>query len=171
MQSTSIDQNINDMVEKMKSEVNNNIKESRSKFMKKLENMKAIHQRNLNKKNTKVIELKTEIAVDALKAESNGDQYICYDYSKREKELERKSYCNKKVVNDVELNAQCKKQFYFCNICCENEFGAVFYKERGACYSRCDKLDLAYDDSQESNSSKSSEFRKASKDGKKFNRK
>lgn len=132
---------ISEMLETIKKELSKNIKTSREKFNEKLDTMKNAHNRNLKKKNTKVVELKTVTAKNIFKAENQGNYNVCIDLTANDNEdnfFKRNKYCDSKVTDDLSLNSDCKKITEFCNICCETEFGAVYYKDRRNCYDKCD---------------------------------
>lgn len=137
-----MDSDKHDMVERIKAEVSKNVKASREKFIQKLEKMRESHERNLKMKQTKIVELKS-IEENVLNPVSSGDANKCLEYSKnnnQETTAQRIKFCDSKITNDKDLNLQCKEQKEFCGICCQHEFGAVFYKERESCYAKCELL-------------------------------
>ena len=127
----------NSIIENIKKQVSENIVGSRNKFNEKLIKMRLEHEKEMLKQNTNVVELKT---VEELPSKPFKKTNVCIDFVHLEDK--RFNYCNSKVTNDADLNKKCKQEFFFCNICCKYEFGAISMNERDICYKKCDTINF-----------------------------
>jgi len=78
------------------------------------------------------------MAKSLIKANKYGDWKVCK--SSRVSKAKVDSYCNANFLEDYVKNNQCKDMEDFCYICCENEYGNMYIKQRDICYDMCDAM-------------------------------
>ena len=70
-----------------------------------------------------------EVAADVMKAHHKGDASKCGTKD----QTQICQYCEKNYMDDVQSLLECKDEANFCYMCCENEFGSFFLKEKNKC--------------------------------------
>lgn len=86
--------------------------------------------------NLRLLKVKTKMANELMAANKNGMIQSCK--KGKNDEQSRIAYCNVNFRDDFVKNTDCKEVSGFCYMCCENEFGDMFMKNREHCYNMCD---------------------------------
>jgi len=102
--------------------------------------IQEIKQKSLRRK--KIIEqqismIRAQMANSLIAANKEGDSTVCKEGIGNRQKIDY--YCNKRIVDDINKNIECKSFDSFCYVCCENEFGNMYMEKRDQCYDLCDK--------------------------------
>jgi hypothetical protein len=97
-------------------------------------------------------EVKTKIAQDLLKANKLGNEKNCFN-GKSNVDL-RGSYCDSKFSDSYVNHKDCLTDEFWCEICCQNEFGNLYIKKRYKCNDLCDNFDSKPNKKQEEKNGK-----------------
>ena len=76
-----------------------------------------------------------KIASEMFHARKKGNSSECSPTNLPEN---KEKYCDKYFNDDIHNNRDCKDPDEFCFMCCENEFGQLWGKERDNCFAMCD---------------------------------
>lgn len=126
-------------IQRMKTEAVQNIQESRKHLMQKIANMKKKTSARKAQLASQLTSLRRQMTQTMLKAGKVGTVEHCRkgfnDANFRVK------YCDKVFIEDFVQNIDCKNDEFFCDVCCENEFGNAHMDKREDCYNVCDEME------------------------------
>jgi hypothetical protein len=78
------------------------------------------------------------MAKSLMNANRFGDWKLCRDARGHKAKIVK--YCDANFIDNFVKNQQCKDPEDFCYVCCENEYGNMYIKQRDKCYDMCDAL-------------------------------
>ena len=131
MKEGDLSQAINDI----KDDIKNVIMKNRGKMSKKIEIMKKLADKKRRASQEEVQMIRMKIAKELFKSKKKGNLSECTPNSSQE---HIDTYCNKNFHDDVDDNRDCKDSDEFCYMCCENEFGEMWGKDRDSCFKSCE---------------------------------
>lgn len=77
-----------------------------------------------------------QMAKSLMNANRYGDWKLCQAARGIKEKIVK--YCNANFIDNFVKNQQCKDPEDFCYVCCENEYGNMYIKQRDMCYDMCD---------------------------------
>ena len=114
------------------------VSKKRDDLKKRIEEIKKKARRKRRILENQLQKVRGQMAKSLLNANRFGDWKLCKD-SRRTKEKVLK-YCDANFMDNFTKNQSCKDPDDFCYICCENEYGNMYIKQRDKCYDMCDAL-------------------------------
>jgi hypothetical protein len=125
-------------VEKTFIEAKKDIKGNREELKKKLVEIKKKAKRRKRIIEQEINLIRGEMAKNLLDANKFGSIEICKTSNNNVVKINE--YCDANFIDNYLHNVNCKEMENFCYICCENEFGNMYMKERDQCYTACDEI-------------------------------
>lgn len=124
-----------DDIDETRDHAKKKITNARNKLKLTIQKMRRKTKTKQQKLSQKLQFIRAKMSKEIMLANKNGNMANCrrgkHDADYREK------YCDENYSEDWATNSDCKGED-FCNICCENEFGAMFVTNRDNCYKMCD---------------------------------
>ena len=121
---------------RLKEKFQSNIAKRRLRMKSMLENIRRKNKLKRQVMEQELKELKAKISKDLLRANYVGDIKKCIR-GKSDMDY-RNSYCNQFWVESFDNNRDCHSDDYWCEMCCNHEFGNLYMKKRYECYDICD---------------------------------
>jgi len=125
-------------VEKTFIEAKRDIKGNREDLRKKLAEIKKKALRRKRMIEQQISLIRGEMAKNLLNANKFGSIEICRTSNNHV--IKVKDYCDANFITNYMKNVNCKEMDNFCYICCENEFGNMYMRDRDKCYTMCDDM-------------------------------
>ncbi len=125
-------------VNKLKEDAKKQVNQNRKRLRKKLEQIRKKARRRNRLLQQKLQKIRGSMAQELLNANKFGDKLLCK--SNRGDKMKMQKYCDSNFLDNYAKNQDCKNPDDFCYVCCENEFGNMYIKERDNCYDMCDAL-------------------------------
>lgn len=114
------------------------IKQNRDELRKKLAEIKRKAERRKRMVEQQINLIRGEMAKNLLDANKFGSIDICRKSNNDVTKV--KEYCDANFIDNYLKNVNCKEMENFCYICCENEFGNMYMRQRDQCYTMCDEM-------------------------------
>lgn len=131
----------------IKQEAAKQVEKKRDSLKKRLEKIKAKARRRRRLLEAQLQKVRGQIANKIVNSNRFGDWKLCKAARGTKDKVAK--YCDANFTTDFVKNRQCKDPEDFCYVCCENEYGNMYIKQRDKCYDMCDALsrkDLANGD-------------------------
>ena len=125
-------------INKLKSDAKKQVDQTRVRLKKKLEQIRKKARRKNRLLQQKLQKVRGSMAKEILNANKFGDLNICK--KNRGDKVKIQKYCDSNFMDNYSKNLDCKNPDDFCYVCCENEYGNMYIKERDLCYDMCDNL-------------------------------
>jgi len=129
---------VENQIIKLKSEAKKQVSKTRKSLKKTLEEIRRKAKRRNRLLDMQLQKLRGAMAQSLLSANKLGSSLTCKE--KRGNKIKMQEYCNINFSNNFAKNVDCMNHEDFCYVCCENEFGNMYLKERDKCYDMCDLL-------------------------------
>ena len=132
-----------------KDEKDNNLKElkdiakqelikEREIFKQKIIKLRKKAAKQTNNLQKQITIIRNEMKEDLAKAQHKGSVEECT--SRKSSSLMRKLYCDNVEILNAETNYFCSSEEEFCEYCCGNEFGEIWYKDQVICLKACNSV-------------------------------
>jgi len=131
-------------INKIKLDVKKQVDMKRDDLKKRIEAIKKKHRRKRRILKQQLQKIRGQMAKSLIKANKFGEWRLCKNARGNKGKVAK--YCDTNFIDNFAQNKQCKDPEDFCYICCENEYGNMYIKQRDTCYEMCDnmsKRDLA----------------------------
>lgn len=125
-------------VTKMKQDAKKQVEQNRQRLRKKLDQIRKKARRRNRLLQQQLQKIRGSMAKELLNANKFGDHKLCK--SSRGDKMKMQKYCDSNFLDNYTKNLDCKNPDDFCYVCCENEYGNMYIKERDKCYDMCDNL-------------------------------
>jgi len=122
----------------IKAEAAKQVKKKRYDLKKKLELLKKKAKRKRRLLESQLQKVRGQMAKSLMNANRFGDWKLCRDARGHKPKIVK--YCDANFIDNFVKNQQCKDPEDFCYVCCENEYGNMYIKQRDKCYDMCDAL-------------------------------
>jgi len=122
----------------IKMEAAKQVAKKRDSLKKKIEAIKKKAKRRRRLLESQLQKVRGQMAKSLMNANRYGDWKLC----KNARGIKEKvvKYCDANFIDNFVKNQQCKDPEDFCYVCCENEYGNMYIKQRDKCYDMCDAL-------------------------------
>lgn len=121
-------------------QVEDKLNEKRTNFVKKMQQMKTIHELTQKKTAMELMDAKRSIGKQLTSLAARGDPNQCLIKNP----VIQNDYCTRKFQNNFDMQIECKKPKQYCYICCDAEIPTLEKSNVACCYKKCD--DLEYGD-------------------------
>jgi hypothetical protein len=122
----------------IKQEAAKQVQKKRNTLKKRLEKIKKKARRRIVILEGRLQKVRGQMANSLINANRFGDWKLCKNARGHKDKLTK--YCDANFVEDFVKNRQCKDHEDFCYVCCENEYGNMYIRQRDKCYDMCDAL-------------------------------
>ena len=122
----------------IKMEAAKQVEKKRDGLKKRIEAIKLKARRKRKLLENQLQKVRGQMAKSLLNANRFGDWKLCRDARVTKDKVIK--YCDANFIDNFSKNQQCKDPEDFCYVCCENEYGNMYIKQRDKCYDMCDAL-------------------------------